>query len=306
MSHSFVGFGQVAYIGIPYTNAIKLAGIKGQVIPLQFNWLAYGASSLIPNINVLVNMDLPQCRALDVLRSVYIDNLGSDNPIYVFFPDTGCTVSAKPNSEGWYPAYTNAKTVWVVGLGFVSGNIPTNTVIFSNIPLPPSVNTEVDQSIELWKASASITRGSTIFNLNYGAPALGDQTAQYQATFGTPGVFTTGLWGTPLPSGFIYLNGIDFYLTGTTGNNNNVASTNIIIESAGIAGQLFNFTYSFESENTSGGFIRDQGAPRLFGPMSGMNLKLDATQLWRIRVASIVNGFNSTYSFNSVFTTNPT
>ncbi|MDE2020114.1 MAG: hypothetical protein KGJ13_07250, partial [Patescibacteria group bacterium] len=121
MSRNFAGFGQVQYIGTPYVVPIKLAGISGVVCPLRFDWFSYGASSLKPNINVLVNMDVQQCAKMDVIRSVYIDNLGSDNPIYVFFPDTGCTVSAKPNSEGWYPAYTNAKTVWVVGLGFVSG-----------------------------------------------------------------------------------------------------------------------------------------------------------------------------------------
>src|SRR5580704_7932466 len=105
---SFIGFGQANYIGIPETQGIKLAGIKGVVIPLLFQWISYGASTAKPNINVLVNVNNQACIAMDQIRSVYIDNLGSDQPIYVNFPDTNYTIAAKPNSEGWYPAYTNA------------------------------------------------------------------------------------------------------------------------------------------------------------------------------------------------------
>jgi hypothetical protein len=305
MSRVFIGFGQVPYIGQPFTNPIKLSGIAGVQCPLLFQWLSYGASTLTPNINVLVDIGNAACKAMDQIRSVYIDNLGSDNPVYVYFPDTGYTIAAKPNSEGWYPAFTNAKQVWVIGEGFLTGDIPTAFIILCNIPLPASVNTEIDQAVALWKASASITRGSTIYNANLGSPALGDQVVNYVFTFGTPGVFTSGLWGTPYPSGFLYINAIDFYLTGTTGANNNVASTNIIVESTGVAGILFDLAYSFEAESGSG-LIRDPGAPRLVGPLSGFNLKLDATQTWQIRVGSIVNNFNSTYNFNSIFTSNPT
>lgn len=268
---SFLGFGQVAYIGQPYALPIKLAGISGRIIPLLFQWLSYGASSSVPNVNVLVDFDNAACKAFDQIRSVYIDNLGSANPIYIYFPDTNYTVSAKANSEGWYPAFTNAKQFWVIGEGFLNGNIPQTSVIASNIPLSPNVNTEIDQSVALWLASPVISRGNSIYNERLGTPALADQ---IQApTMNLANISTiVPLWGTPYASGFIYLNSLVFKGINISGVVLPTQGT-LNIESTGVAGILFSPTY----------ILPEQTVTEIFS-IFNMNLKLDATQTWRARV----------------------
>ena len=284
MSRSFLGFGQVPYIGVPYSTPIKLAGIAGIQVPLLFQWLSYGASTSKPNINVLVDCDIANLRSLDQIRSVYIDNLGSDTPIYVYFPDTGYTITAKPNSEGWYPAFTNAKKIWVIGLGFLTGDIPSSYVILCNIPLPPSVNTEIDNAVALFKASPTITRGTTLYNSNYGVPALGDQLfSSARLDLSTVGN-TVNLFNTPYSKGFLYLTYLAIivtYIAQPPGGSQGYCIVNL--ESTGVGGTLITPRF-----NTS--------PPPSFGPnpqsiagqvqLNGLQTKLDATQTWRARVTS--------------------
>jgi hypothetical protein len=255
-------------------------------------WLSYGASTANQNINVLVDLKTQPCVRLDQIRSVYIDNLGSDNPVYVYFPDTACTVVAKPNSEGWYPAYTGDRKFWVIGEGFLTGHIPQTLVIVTNIAVSPAVNVELDQSTPLWKASASITRGNTIYNSNLGVPALGDQTRQYFGAFNVPGVLANNVFDSPYSSGFIYLTTLDFsYLGMATGGQ-----TIVVLESTGIAGILYQFFWTMP--NT----IIPNSIQKIL-QLEGLQIKLDATQTWRLRAAStnISMGYSATVSF----TTNP-
>lgn len=274
---SFLGFGQVPYIGTPFTNAIKLAGIAGVQIPLLFQWLSYGASTARPNINVLVNANNTVCRAMDQIRSVYIDNLGSDNPIYVNFPDTGYTIAAKPNSSGWYPAFTNAKTLWVIGEGFLTGDIPQTYIVLCNIPLPASINTEIDNAVALYRASPTISRGTTIYNAALGIPALGDQFfASSQLNLNSGG--SVGLWNTPYASGFLFITGLNLNSFGTTGG-----SVQVSIESTGVAGVLLAPTWF--------GGTPAPGVSQIVN-LSAMQIKLDATQTWRMRlIQNIAGGF---------------
>jgi len=277
---SFLGFGQTPYIGTPQAQPIKLGGIAGQAIPLLFQWVSYGAFSN-PNINVLVDVSQQPCVKLDQIRSVYIDNLGSDNPIYVNFPDTNYTVVAKPNSEGWYPAYTNARQCWVVGEGFLSTDIPQTYIILSNIILPPAVNVEIDQALNLNLASPAITRGTTIYNSKYGVPALGDQFFS-SALLPINVVGTANLWNTPYASGFLYITSLSVYGLGvsTTGAN---ATGNFVLESTGVAGTLLNLSYTITLAQPPG--VED------IVSLSGLQIKLDATQTWRLRnIAGAANG----------------
>jgi hypothetical protein len=272
MSRSFIGFGQKPYIGTPQAQPIKLGGIAGQAIPLLFQWVSYGAFSN-QNINVLVDVTQQPCVKLDQIRSVYIDNLGSDNPIYVNFPDTNYTVVAKPNSEGWYPAYTNARQCWVVGEGFLSTDIPQTYIILSNIILPPAVNVEIDQALNLNLASPTITRGTTIYNSKYGVPSLGDQFSYTgQCSLNTATIIP--LWGTPYASGFVYLNSLALLCVDPF-NAGGAAIANFLIESTGIAGTLLSFS-------VIGTTVNPPGVIPIF-QQSGMNVKLDATQTWRLR-----------------------
>lgn len=292
---TFLGFGQVAYIGAPFAQAIKLGGISGQAIPLLFQWISYGASTVKQNINVLVDLNGKACAPLDQVRSVYIDNLGSDNPIYVNFPDTNYTVVAKPNSEGWYPAYTNARTCWVIGEGFLSGSIPQSFIILSNIFMPPAVNVEIDNAVSLWKASSIITRGNTIYNTNFGVPALGDQVITPSLNCQGPvGGSIPNLFKTPFSSGFVYLNAISVHAMNI--QNSGVFQIAQVIESTGISGILYIFQFS----GAAGASYVNSDLMTL----SGLQLKLDATQQYRIRLAGgpIDSGY---FQYYLHFTTNP-
>lgn len=280
---TFLGFGQAAYIGAPSPRAIKLGGISAVTIPLLFQWLSYGAATSKPNVNVLVDIDNAVCRQLDQIRSVYIDNLGSANPVYVFFPDTSYTIVAKPNSEGWYPAYTNSKKIWVIGAGFLTGNIPQTNILLSNISQQAAVNTELDQSAALWLASPVITRGTSIYNTAFGIPALGDQffsSARLNLASGT----TVPLWNTPYPSGFLYITSMIFN-TFLMGYNPGFGVCGCLIESTGIAGVLADLT--FGSPNGAG--YAGAGVNNIL-TLTGAQIKLDATQTWRVRLGQSTPG----------------
>lgn len=288
---SFLGFGQVPFIGTPGARGVKLAGIATVVVPLLFQWISYGADTTKPNINVNCDLNGKACTALDVIKSIYVDNLGNDVPVYVYFPDTQSTVVAKPNSEGWYPVFTNEKRFFVIGEGFFTGDIGQTLIVAANVYIPPSVNNEIDTAVALWKASPQITRGTSIYSNNLGTPALGDQFfSSGLLNFAGVGA-TQNMWNTPQPSGFIYVTMLNVYCADCF----MVAGAKlgqIVLESTGVAGILIvpNF-YGPQGTILSTGVT----PPPLLLP--GLQLKLDATQTWRLRVAvSVDNGFVQAFS----------
>lgn len=291
---SFLGFGQKTYIGVPSAQAIKLGGIASQIVPLNFQWLAYGASTSVPNINVLVDLNGKVCSPLDQIRSIYIDNLGSDCPIYVYFPDSQTTIVAKPNSEGWYPAFTNARVFQVVGEGFLTGSIPQTLVVASNLYIPPSVNNEIDNAVTLYRASPLITRGNSIYNAGLGIPALGDQLFTSSLLDVTTVGATVPLWNTPYPSGFLYITNLAIYGIGISNGVANVGQ--LFIESTGVAGVLM-FPDWFQKPDIPAGYSLE------IARLTGLQTKLDATQTWRARITS--NGDGGGIQIYSSFTQQP-
>jgi hypothetical protein len=281
------------YIGQSYIVPIKLGPLSGVSCPFIFNWLSYGASTANPNI--VVNLDMSGSLVagkLGNLRSVYIDNTGSDVPIYIQFPDTGETIVCQPNCTIWAPCYTQAMKCIVAGLGFFTGDIPTTYIIFTNLPVPPATNIEIQTAVALWRGSSTITRGNTIYSTNFGTPALGDQTISYKDTINAIGVFRSNLWGTPLPNGFIILTHIDVkcYNAVAAASMNN----EWLLESTGISGTL----YDFIAQQPAGQF---QGYDVL--NMNSMNIKLDATQTWRLRATTNATTSLAVHVFN--WTTSP-
>lgn len=289
----FIGFGQQQYIGTPQTRAMKLGNIASVGVPLLFQWISYGASTAVPNVNVLVDMETANCKALDQIRSIYIDNLGSANPIYVYFPDTQYVVVAKPNSEGWYPAYTNQKKIWVIGEGFLTGTIPQTLIIASNVALEANVNVEIDNAVALWRASPIISRGTSIYNSDLGTPALGDQLqASPLLPANVPGA-TVPLWGTPYASGFLYLTSL--VINGMGLSNAAPVSGICVIESTGVAGVLVQPAYYLTN-------VSVLGVSNIL-TLTGLQIKLDATQSWRARI--ITAGDGGTLQFYASFTQTP-
>lgn len=173
MSRDFTAVPAHAYIGAPYSIPIQIAGKSGLCVPLQFNWLAYGASSLNQNIcaNVALTSSGGSVRAtlLDQIRSIYIDNLGSAIPIYVQFLDTLFTVVAAPFTAGWYPVFTNSYFLRVVGLGFNNGSIPQSAIFVTNLVVPPDTDVEVQRTFLLASPVISTSGGGTLESVTINA-----------------------------------------------------------------------------------------------------------------------------------------
>lgn len=283
MSRTFIGFGQLKYIGVPFVRPITLEGRMGQVVPLMLNWLSYGASSNVPNINVAVDLSLNSVWArLKQIRSIYIDNMGSDNPIYVYFPSTDYAVVAQPNSAGWFRAYASDYRLEVIGEGFVTGDIPTTKILVANVDIAPAIDIELSQGVDLWKASSAIARGTTIYNQNFGTPALGDQVTIPSVDLSILGnIANFGAFGS---SGFVYLVGLFFDFTSVTG-----PFCNIVMESTGVAGTLLNVGTK---------------SPEFFKAFAPIQWKIDATQTWRLRVTAAATSGLGRCSCS--FTQNPT
>lgn len=293
---NFSNINLVNYKALLGTRAIKFGTISGVAVPVTINWMDYGASTANPNVSILADFETPACTALDQIRSVYIDNLGSSVPIYVYFPDTGYTVSAKPNSEGWYPAFTNAKQIWIIGEGFFTGNIPSTLVLVSNIPLYPSVNSEIDTATALYLASSNITRGTNIFNTNFGTPALGDQFTSAILNTETDGQIVR-LFQTPRPSGFIYVTSCYVSVQNFLNTSNSVVANNqFFFESTGLAGVFLATALSVQPS---------QNIPQVILLNIQGQWKLDATQTyqWRNQVES--GDAQGAAVINLSYTTNP-
>lgn len=310
MARNFLGIPGKPYIGVPFALPAHVQNTKfGNQPPLppttvaaQIDWITYGVSTVNPNMAVGINLGINQGgsprQVIDKILSVRIDNLGNPVPIYVYFPDTNYTIVAKPNSVVWEPVETGQFNAVIIGEGFSTGQVGKTNVYFCNFAAIPFSDDEFPQAAALWLASASITRGGTIFNQNFGIPALGDQTVQYSGFYNSAGIVANNIWGTPLSSGFIYLTHVDFSLidsaiTAASG------SSIVLIESTGTAGILYSLP---EVQAGTANQINNQIQKLV--QFSGMNIKLDATQTWRVRVASCIQ-FQANWSFISNFTVNP-
>lgn len=273
MARSFLGFGQQNYIGTKFIVPVQQVAPSAMVAPLQFQWISYQPKAPVPaNINVLVDISsLPgQTRTLDKIASIYIDNLGVAFPVYVYFPDTGHTVVAPPNTAGWYLVFTNGKIFWVVGLGLISNDLSKTNILAANFYMPPSSDEELPQSLALWLASPSISRGTTILNTRYGTPALGDISEQKIISVLTLGP-NLQLFNTPQPTGFIYLTAVAVNVFDwQTGGGTTQADLRIWETSSG------QILYDFIMNAT----VNNIPAFRLFSE-TGLNLKLDATVPWK-------------------------
>lgn len=291
----------VQYRGaIPVPNAINIGGVQGAAVALTFDWAAYGANQFN---NRAVNVNLANqtvAAKLKQIRTIYIDNMGSDTPIYAYFPDTNYRVVAQPNSAGWFKVYTNGLQLHIIGIGFNQGALPTTYILVTNANVENAVDIELQQSLGLQKASSIITRGGSIYSTDFGIPALGDQPQQFGTFVSADGVVFNNFWTSPLASGFIYLSNLELSLAHLEANNATQGSITVVIESTGISGLLYSFPFLFVGKGFG-------VAPVNIGLVnsSGMNVKLDGTQTWRVRAENMLNATSGLILLNSTFTTNP-
>lgn len=293
MAQIFTGIILKPYIGVPYGFPAPFKSNTGWIryAPLFVDWAAYGASST--NNKIGITQDLKGTVAAQLIPkivSVYIDNLGSNVPVYVQFPSTGFVIAAPPNSADWYNCITQDLAVNIYGIGFVTGQIPKTNFYFTDAYVPPYSNFEQQNVIDKWLASAVISRGSNIYNQDFGVPALGDQTMQAKMDIRI--IASTTLFGTPLPSGYIYLTDIDLRTAITTAPGSGNAGE-AVLESTGVAGILFDWNWS----------IAQAGVQQIYHGQG--NLKIDATQLWRLRIVNPNGGGTGFLNFICSYTTNP-
>jgi hypothetical protein len=139
MSRDFSNVPLQNYRGIIPASQALFGG--GHAVPLLFNWNQYSLNlSATYNAGVTVNLQAGNPAPLiNNLRSLFIDNAGSQSTIYVLFPDTGYSIGQESLTAGWYPVFTNVKTFNV----YVAGVDTTNNVkIFPcDLLIPPFVTT---------------------------------------------------------------------------------------------------------------------------------------------------------------------
>lgn len=309
MSRSFLGTGQVNYIGRPVIVSHDFFGRgddTGKAVKATLNWNAYNASSVNNTINVKFNWE-NQTQFLPLrwkCRSVYVDNTGSAVPIYVYFPDTQWTVTAEPFSSVVFPVFTNQREAWIIGQGFTTGQIPSVTVYFIEAAISPYADLEIAQNVSLGKASATIQRGIPIFNSTYAAFALGDQFTQIRQPL--PGGPPSQIFSI-LASGFYIITSLVVAIDWSGPFQQVAQNAEQIFESTGASGQ-------FMIQSASLGPTSDRGTTSVTnGPFfSGMifqsgpvQWKINAAELWQIRDVSSANQATGTMIWNFTFTQNP-
>jgi hypothetical protein len=272
-------------------------------VPALFNWISYGASFQNPNIAVLLQtINLQGARQLlDSIRSVRIDNTGNNVPVYVQFPDTQFTVVAPPNTIVQENVITAQYNALVVAEGFAGSSpsqVGSTAVFFNNFFLQVLNEQEIAQELTLQLASSTITRGNSIYQQNYGVPALGDQ-------FISP--ISIGLTGAPLPvtvfdfnEGFIYLTELVMSVNAAESQAGAGSVAELFFESTGIAGIFAEVPFTIIPIGGNSSFVSYSEIFRANG-----QYKLDGTQTWRFRVATPSAFLAGNALLYATFTTNP-
>lgn len=302
MAQNFAGIPTQNYIGAFFRLPVRQTQgrpsppnlFPPSVVPAKFNWLVYWTAAGGPEsvgVNCNLQAQSQSGAIMDRIAAVKIDNTGSVSPVYIYFPDTGDVVACPPNATVVENVFTNSLTCVVYAKELQANFIPSTNVWFYNLPQEPFLDPEANFVIPSYKASPVIQRGNTILNSIYGVPALGDQFYELPMSLSAGGILRN-LWGTPYTDGFIYLTNLVLMASivqGTAGQIPSIAG--FVIESTGPSGTLFQCLYGFNA----GAQVNQQ-----LLSMTGMNLKLDATQMWQARVITGVP--TGQVTFYSAFT----
>lgn len=96
---------------------------------------------------------------IDVIKSVYVDNIGMVLPITVLFPDTQCEITCQANATGGQAVLTgNLQANIILGTTSISlSNLKaaTTRIYFSNVDLHPYLNSQTPGAIAFYEASNS-------------------------------------------------------------------------------------------------------------------------------------------------------
>jgi hypothetical protein len=281
---SFLGFEFSQYQGLPPSQRpLSICTPMSQApcaIPYTFNWSAdYALSTARPNFLVILNpFNTGAGLVIDKVRSVYIDNLGCNFPVYIQFPSTGFIVAAQPNSACWYPVFSNDFNVNVAVEGFTDGDAGSITGLFlSNVFMEAYVDNELPASLNLGRASTDIPRGGNFANSRYAPFALGDQTNQAQVSLAAPE--TVNLFAPPVPqaSGFYYVTDLTISIAGVFNAAGILSTASLQVRNA--TDGLILLTPSFYIPALVD-FLKAPTNSTMLVALHNAQLKLDATKTW--------------------------
>lgn len=183
MARNFTGIQSVNFPGVvPQPQALKLC--QADALPpyslrfyLDWNLAVANATALnggnVPT-SLAVGIVIPDfaMSQMGAIRSVYIDNTGSNQPIYLQATDTGFVITASPRDAAWYPIITNSNQFLCVTQGLQPASLPLTIMFFANRQIGPHSDPEIPEAVELRYASPIIGGGSklnTITVLTLGA-----------------------------------------------------------------------------------------------------------------------------------------
>jgi hypothetical protein len=155
MARNFLQFPSAPYNGTYSSKSFNNGSgqQKGLMVPLTIVWGSYlfnglplGSSN--PNFAIAFNLNSAGPNTVSgtwTVQSVYIDNEAVNFPVYVYFTDTGFSISCPANSAGWYAVYTSQRSGLVIGLGVDNNTIVNDeftNVFFTDVFMVPSLDQE--------------------------------------------------------------------------------------------------------------------------------------------------------------------
>lgn len=304
MSINVTQYPKTAYLQTPVAAPVKQFDTptqKPSSVVLTFNWTVYFAL-MNSAANIAVEVDInaggtAQGGVIDKIVTAKIDNSNSYNSILIYFADSGDVISCPPQTIVTLPCVTNGSACKVIAQGLATGFLPSTTITFYNYFVPPSIDPVVQLAYSQHLGSPTIQRNATnILTPGFAAPALGDILDNKKIASVNNATVNTTILGSPGASGHYVVTG--YVLQVGFINVSGPTNAQCFFESTGASGILF--------ENDSAFSTADNAKPSqtLFA-MSGLQLKLDATETWRIRII-FANGWSSGFIFSYVsYTFNP-
>lgn len=141
MAISFQGIDVTEWIGQVNGLPMLLCGGNSRQVKMNIDWRLYEPEDG-QSLGIQLNLDgIQPAFQLDAIRSVYVDNVGSPTPVYVYFPDSQFVAIYPPYSYGWSPVITNASNAIVYAVGLSTDNLPLTNIWFTNAFVPLAINT---------------------------------------------------------------------------------------------------------------------------------------------------------------------
>lgn len=173
MARSFTGIPVIKYPGqFNPAQALQLCGPDKQPprsISAFIDWNLAQAinnvNTVVSNLAVLYTMPPVFCDQLGVVKSIYIDNTGSQQPVYCMATDTGFVITASARDAAWYPVITNNFEFLFVCEGMNAASLPTTKIFFANRQIGPYSDEEIQQAVQLRYSSLTIGGGAAVASI---------------------------------------------------------------------------------------------------------------------------------------------